>query len=690
MKKFITTAFCVTLLLSSFEKIYAKNYDSSSNSVDNFSDKRDYKSCNSCSNDCDLAVCESSSSCESYSSCDNLTNNYDCTNYCQYTCNNNCDNSCDSCDEGCNGGNCSLCCATPVRTAMHFRSQGANTARELVGWQWEINLPFMCNNYGAAYFAYEYQRSFNDKIIANALFGNCRLNFSGSAVANRSSNDLLADNFGLSSNFQGSIRFNPRIQNHIFDFGYYQGLDCWIQGSYLRLHAPVVLTYWELRPCETSCNTTTTDFDTCYVDSTSNQPTAPAQSILQALTGNFLFGDMQTPWCAGKFDPCSRKRVGLADIDVILGYNFLNTDCYHLGLYAQLVMPTGKKYKDRFIFDPVVGNYGHFEVGGGVSAHAVLWSSNDHNLAAFLEGNLTHMCKTHQCRLFDFQNAGAFSRYLLLKEYDASGVYTGRLINATCFNNRRVDVRVNIKGDASVKLAYRWCGWGADLGYNIYGHSSESVKFRDDSCVNPAWQYAIKGSAPVCCSSYPVACVPSGDTYTQMIFPDGATLPTGTLACSVNTQDGSATCEATNPALSSYTVNTTLNNGAQPSATAFAASPITISSPEGCSVCLNQTVTAPINISQLTTEGFVLVDNNSPTRFVTPGDFNIRSAESIGVLTHKIFAHLNYVWYDRCGYNPQLGIGGEAEFNDNHINDLNCKNAGLSQWGVWLKGNISF
>ena len=59
------------------------------------------------------------------------------------------------------------------RHSVYFRSQGANTARELVGWQWEINKPEMCENYGAAYLAFEYQRSFKDKQIAEALFGRC-------------------------------------------------------------------------------------------------------------------------------------------------------------------------------------------------------------------------------------------------------------------------------------------------------------------------------------------------------------------------------------------------------------------------------------------------------------------------------------------------------------------------------------
>lgn len=747
MKKFITTVFYITLFLSGFEKIYTKNCGAeSSNSCGSNSSSASCDMAGLSSVDCGNSSsnqCGCQNSVDSYSSLSCDKNSYysssynssynDSEDFCGSSCNNSsynnsedfcgsscgssynnsgsfydssfdgsCNDSVDLCDNSCNSscdsqsceGDCSLCCATPVRTVFHARSQGANTARELVGWQWELNLPFMCNNWGAAYFVYEYQRSFNNKILANVLFGSSTLNFAGSLVPDRTSNDLLAENFGLAQDFQGSIRFDPQMQNHIFDFGYFQGFDCFIQGSYLRVHAPVVLTYWSLRPCQRVITQGSSDFSPCFVDSTTGQPTVTASSILEALTGDFLFGDMKTRWCAGKFDPRTRHRLGLADIDFILGYNFKNTDCYHLGIYAQLVMPSGPKYKDKYVFDPVVGNYGHFEVGIGFSAHAIFWSCENHSLATFLEGNLTHMCKTRQCRLFDFQHAGAFSRYILLKQYDYAGNYTGNLISAACFNNRSADVALDIKGDVSVKLAYRACGWGIDLGYNIYGHSSESVRLKDKSCTSNLLQYAIKGTAPVCCSNYPVLCIPTtGGIFERTIYPANSTdIPADALNCAIDPITGLGECTNINtPFKPPYTVKTVKNNGAQPRATAFAPSPINVSTNQiTCSVCLSQPVNQPLTITDLETEGFVLVNNTTPTRFVSSADFNINSARSIGVLTHKVFWFFNYQWFDRFGWNPALGIGGEIEFNDKQMNDLNSKNSGLSQWGVFTKWNISF
>ena len=66
-----------------------------------------------------------------------------------------------------------------------------------------------------------------------------------------------------------------------------------------------------------------------------------------------------------------------------------------------------------------------------------------------------------------------------LKNLNTNGTtftYANNLINATCFTNREVHVSLGVKADFSLKLAYRWCGFGFDLGYNVYGQSREKIE----------------------------------------------------------------------------------------------------------------------------------------------------------------------------------------------------------------------
>ena len=610
-----------------------------------------------------------------------------------------------SCDSDCNNQkDCLNDCFRGLRTAVHYRSQGANTARELVGWQWEINRPDMCENYGATYLAFEYQRSFKECEIAEALFGSPTLCFAGSSVEDRQPGELLADNFGLPTDFRGSITFNPRIENYIVDFGLYVGLDYYLEGLYLLFHAPFAHARWTLDTNGGNCQdievpATNEDgsrkmFPDCYMGSATKGedntliPVKAADGIKQALSGRFRFGDMQTDWCSGMADFCRRTRNGLADIDVIVGYNVLNDDCYHFGFLAMAVMPTGKKRKNLFILDPVVGNGKHFELGGGISAHTVLWAGEDSNIALFLMGNITHMFKSRQCRTFDLVDNGPLSRYMLLKEYDTNGTtytYNGRLISANCFTRREVDVSLFIKADFSLKLAYRWCGLGVDVGYNIYGHSNEKIELRCDACPSDIERrnFAIKGTEPVCCDQYTIALIPNDDDPDPTVFPNGTSFP----------PDASApeNCPDLDPISK---VVTAPSNANQSGATAFRPGMPqngTLSD-EACNVCLNEGTVTDTNgtpVADLTTEDGFFIDNGLQPRLLSTKDLDICSGEAHSVITHKLFTFVNYTWMDECGWNPNLGIGFEVEFDGNH-NRSSCERAGLNQWGVLIKGGISF
>lgn len=581
---------------------------------------------------------------------------------------------------------CRICCSTPLRTNVHFRSQGANTARELVGWQWSLKNTLLDKNQATFYIAYEFQRSFRSDRLANSLFGGNSLTFSGSLVANRNSNELLADNFGLSRTFKGSIFFNPLIENHIVDLGYYVNLDCCLSGAYIRIHAPIVHTEWQLKACEV-IESSTDFFNPCYVNSSSMTSTKAATSIKQALSGKFLFGDMQTKWCSGRFDFNKKTKTGLADIDFILGYNWFKNECHNFGGYIQIVFPTGSKTENLYIFEPIVGNSRHFEFGGGLSAHATLFDSNDHSLSFFLEGNVTHMFASRQRRLLDFASNGTFSRYLLLKEYITNGlepVYNGNIISATCFNNREVKVKIDIKGDVSAKLSYRWCNFDFDVGYNVYGHTEEELSFAcSDCCPIDKQKFAIKGTEDVCCSEYPVVCI----NNEKFILPNNFPVPIGTTKCVNN--------ECTNISFEDpYEVSLVKNSSSQPLATAFAGKPESSISTIPCIISLGSesiSVTQPTRLTDVRPEtGFVFCRVQRPVKFVSKEDLSLRSGAALPVLSHKFFIHLNYSWIGYCKFNPFFGIGAEIEFDGTRINDLTCKKSGLNQWGLWIKGGLSY
>jgi hypothetical protein len=554
---------------------------------------------------------------------------------------------------------------------VHYRSQGANTARELVGWQTEINKYGVGQPYGAITLLYEYTRSFKSKRIARDLFGTDRLDFEGSAITtNRRPNALIADLFGLPSTFSGSIRIRPRIQNHIFELDGYWAFDdcsCW-NGFWFRFHAPVVHTRWKLglNHCDNILTATFQPFPLCTFST--SQTTTQAPSVISALTGNFAVNG-QRFLCSGLFPACARKKTRLADIDLLFGYNFVNNECSHFGIFLMLVLPTGNKPNGDHIFQPIVGNGRHFELGAGFTGHTLIWDDGcNQSLYLYGEGNVTHMFKNRQCRLLDFCNNGPFSRYLLLREFQADGLTpTGNVVSATCFNRRNVNVRIDVKGDASFKLAYRWCGWGFDVGYNVYGHSREKVRLGENCspCSADIQKLGIAGTNGVCCFTFP-------------------TVPSATTGC--NAISGAST----GTSLINATFST--SNAFTPTVPSGADRALPVPSLGATSVCLVAGQTPPVvgtlvptNNATCTAVTPILAPVSSRPVLVTVNDLDPRSAQACAVLTNKVFGHVAYYWADDCGWCPHVGVGAEGEFRSN-----NSGKAGLNQWGVWLKGGCSF
>lgn len=657
--------------------------------------------------------------------------------------------------------------ATQAKNITTFipRSQGANTARELVGWQRQL---YKCydENYAAIAPVAEYTHSMHTESLAKKLFSTTCLTFTGSERTDRASTDLLADYFGLPVDFKGTLAIKPRIENFIIDLELYFGMDQLSNGLFLRIHAPITHTRWTLgldacvvcadkfrgcptfpgcymssTPLSTTTSTSITPSPCSTISSTSpvgcpidaalnplyqNNVDCATTSLREALSGNFTFGDMKEPWHYGRFDFCSRDKTGLADIDAIMGYNFLHNDYAHFGAFVMTVIPTGNRPKAKYIFEPIVGNGKHWELGGGFTTHISLGDyceKTNLNLGVYIEGNITHVFSTHQTRSFDFTQNGLLSRYMLLKEFDpvcSNGIFQGTymynfcqqfipvsapavpnvptsnpprrnhgLMNAINFATRNCEVHVGLKADVSAKVCVTKGGWTLDAGYNFWYRSEERICIKTDCpCYLDSRFLGFKGTEPVCCTSYQIANVPGTTGQTSIIIPVPPQVTT-IEQFPANAEPRLAGCpdlQASNPNNGlPYNGMSEPANGTQPDATIYAGGtpangPIL---PTDCSVCLagNQ-ITTLTPISELTpAEGF-LNDMNVQPVFISCADLDPHSAEQGRMMTHKVFGHLSYTWYRSC-YSPHLGIGGEAEF------DAHCDNA-LEQWGIWLKGGLEF
>jgi len=647
--------------------------------------------------------------------------------------------------------------AGAVAPYYSIRSQSENIARELVGagWNTQINLCDMDCWYGNFAITAEYAKSFKPCYIAQCLFGcwnnNCSpcatscstscnpcgpcnscgpcydnccddsyvVRISGSTVEGRGGSDWLADYFGLPTDYQSCVTFEPRISNFLVDFNLYLGLDEWCQGMYFRIHAPVVHTRWDLNMCECIGNRGVLNHPAGYFNKTFDVVDTDTIGILRSnlvpsfasfISGCGVINDPTisfSPLCYAKMDCCERKKTALSDIQMALGWNFW-CDCdYHVGLNIRAVAPTGNRPEGCYLFEPIVGNGKHWELGAGFTSHWDFWHDEcECSCASFyFDMNITHLFKTKQCRTFDL-NCKPLSRYMLAAKFKTpvENLYAGEIGPVTKpikqfagiyspvanLTNIPVDVSIGVQGDLAFMLQYIHCNWSFDLGYNFWGRSCEKIECRCDCC--PCFEentWALKGDAFM----YGYNTVAEPLAVALSASQSGATICKGTN----NYPDGDKTAS----------IEYFQNPGADRRAKAWYDSAGTI------------------ELESYDSVGPAQVYTSKDPVFISYCDFDLCGARTKG-LSHKIFAHVDYTWCDNECWVPYLGVGFEAEFGhkpcddccyndcntclpcnpcstscnpcgpcntnccDNNCCDDSCCTCALSQWGVWLKGGVAF
>lgn len=624
----------------------------------------------------------------------------------------------------------SIACAltlfgTDALARVRIRSQSVDSARELAGWTHKINL-FEQGNYFTFAVTPEYTQSFDAKRIGQSLFNmplpqdtvcdsSCSdttacdcdvLTFEVRGGISNTTTNFIGENLGLPGNYGSTVSIKPKIKNFLVDFDFYWGLDDVLCGLWFRLHAPVVYAKWSIDIYETDLprDLPLTGYPVGYFAPGAVPATNLLSSFEEYLTGQapILNGGVvyqglanqrlasngdcySSPDCPGS--TYALDKTALSDIQAVLGWNFCQNEDYHFGLGLRVAAPTGTRINDTFLFAPQIGNGHHWEVGGMITSHWTFWRDCDdrHSLGVYLDANITHMFKTTQCRVFDLCQQGPNSRFLLAQQMGLPVEYglTGNPMAATATpidgftapnqvfqdlffpvaNISMIPVQVSIPVQADFTLLFNYhnaCGFEWDLGYNYWSTSCEKIHpcssgnslFADNNSIG------LKGFASV------------------YGFAASSTSPETFVSVPLSSTDSNAVT------LESTLVDPIDNPQYAYAATASGTVPV---------------LTSPGELPQAIT-------SIQPV-LLTADDVNYNSSRVRGK-SHKVFTHFGYTWLDCECLTPYLGVGGKAEFAshyrvcDSIVNtdceiqcDTSCSpcNSGaVSEWGIWLKGGVSF
>jgi hypothetical protein len=625
---------------------------------------------------------------------------------------------------------------------LQWRSQGRDTARKLYGTtSYAVYQPDMDGVYGTFNVTLQYDQSFRNKEITQALFGASLRGDTETTTTNGCSNDCstdcnrfitisglenadgtpntdrgdfewMAENFYLPRDFKSTISFSPKVQDVVVDFNLFVGLDRWVSGLYFRLYGPVVWNKAKLDACEKIIEEGTQGYEAGYfgtaeIDAEDLFPDALsffggcAPTDLATASGLTVqplkfakFSNCKIPAttttnnCTSSCDTdcgSSRHKTGFAELRGEFGWNYIQ-ERYRLLLNIQAAAPTGSRPNAEFLFPAQIGNGKHWELGVGVGGAWRMWGSEDgeKSFNFIVEADVTHLFKAKQTRTFDLKGK-PMSRYMLAEKLQPTA-----------------DVPVAQQLVAPGNSGFQFAGEYApvanlttrDVKVSI-GAQGDVVAMFNYTCRGFSWDlgYNFWGMSA---SSIHVDCNESSncpDTCPTVVpfLEDTWALKGDAYMFGYQPLVGGVA--TTNPApLGATESEATIFTGTNVDET----NPFIntgIDSPQ-----LAATVSGPLFEFNTANQ----VNTSVPPVFIAADDFDFEGAEQRGI-SHKVFTHFSYTWTNHDRWVPYVGAGFSAEFGSHsHHNDCDTEPAttiddcpsslsfALSKWAVEIKGGVSF
>jgi len=380
-----------------------------------------------------------------------------------------------------------------------------------------------------------------------------------------------------------------------------------------------------------------------------------------------------------------------------------------LGLNIQGAAPTGTEKQPCYLFDAMVGNGKHGELGAGLHGHYTFWrgEEEDRSFSFLFDVNVTHMFKRRQCRTFDLA-CKPNSAYMLAAKFEANDAVEGALavtssvfqvgyadrtalitadqdpldITTTPINTPNpskrfaneyapvanlstvnVDVRIAAQTDLVAMFNYQCNNFSWDIGYDFWGRSCEKYDCIDscnkgticDSALKETW--ALKGDARM----FGYQIVGNILAPANKVVKLSATQSEATIYSGLNKVSAANTEEVTD-----------LNANVDSPQYAWARTPVG-DTPANSGGPLGTRCVSNFDPTGTTRYGTLAADLPHVKTSQTPKFLSCSSlsmARTRG-LSHSIFTHLSWT-FDREDWVPYLGIGAAVEFGSSCSSCNSC------------------
>ena len=197
-----------------------------------------------------------------------------------------------------------------------------------------------------------------------------------------------------------TITFAPQTTSYGLELGYVQCLSKIVDGLHLSISLPI-------EKVENNMNLAVTG------GANANDASALTQffagSLAAAQTNGYLNAGANMSG-QGQLTKGLIKGVqsatGIADIDVAVGYDFLREENWTAGLNIAMSIPTGNTPTGQYLFEPIYGNGGHFELGLGGRVAGKLWHEGDQHIGLSVQADYRYGFKANETRTLSITKAG--------------------------------------------------------------------------------------------------------------------------------------------------------------------------------------------------------------------------------------------------------------------------------------------
>lgn len=320
--------------------------------------------------------------------------------------------------------------------------------------------------------------SMNSDRLARYFFPDCKQQLHVKENPNESA-DILATHLNISTmdkSFDSVFSIEPERTIAGFGISYRQEFwhRCDGRAFWLGISLPIIHIRNKVNLCETT------------IDGGGG-----VNQNAEGAVANVTEAFKQSTWKFGRIDDCcTLQKTGIADIEVLLGYEVVDLEHCQLESFVGAIIPTSNTPNAVTLFEPITGHNGHTGIFFGNSFSAVTWESQstDRSLLFTFDMNGQYFFSRNEVRSFDLKNK-PWSRYM--------GVYVSQAqaqdaADAGSFDNsfaigspgineftKKIDVTPGLSRVINTTILYNGCGkFEGEIGYNFCARETECVKLQ--------------------------------------------------------------------------------------------------------------------------------------------------------------------------------------------------------------------